>query len=159
MATIESLQRKYESLDKRISTRSEEEIDTGFLLAFDYEYPTQPSKVGIDTDEFTALCPWTGLPDNGTLTITYTPTDLCIELKSPQILPSFVSGRRHRAGARRQPYPQGPGLPVPASVDEGSPRLQGEGRPPYLGIGRAPDRSRERRRSDSGVEPWEASTR
>ena len=82
MATIESLQRKYESLDKRISTRSEEEIDTGFLLAFDYEYPTQPSKVGIDTDEFTALCPWTGLPDNGTLTITYTPADLCIELKS-----------------------------------------------------------------------------
>jgi len=36
----------------------------------------------MDTDEFTALCPWTGLPDYGTLKITYTPSDRVIELKS-----------------------------------------------------------------------------
>ena len=82
MAAISSLQEKYESLDRRLTARGEEAIDPGCLLAFGYEYPHQPSKVSIDTDEFTALCPWTGLPDYGTLTITYIPEALCIELKS-----------------------------------------------------------------------------
>ena len=82
MATIQSLREKYESLDKRIPSRGEEEIDTACLLAFDYEYPDQPSEVSIDTDEFSALCPWTGLPDYGSLTITYIPASQCIELKS-----------------------------------------------------------------------------
>jgi len=36
----------------------------------------------LDTDEFTAVCPWTGLPDYGTLDITYVPAGSCIELKS-----------------------------------------------------------------------------
>ena len=82
MAAISSLQEKYESLDRRLAARGEEAIDPDCLLAFEYEYPDQPSKVSIDTDEFTALCPWTGLPDYGTLTITYIPEALCIELKS-----------------------------------------------------------------------------
>ncbi len=78
----ESLKEKYESLDRQLTLRSEEVIDVGCLLAFEYEYPDQPSQVSIDTDEFTALCPWTGLPDYGSLKITYVPADLCIELKS-----------------------------------------------------------------------------
>ena len=82
MATVESLREKYETLDGRISTRSAAEIDTSCLMAFGYEYPEQPSEITIDTDEMTALCPWTGLPDLGTLTISYTPANLCIELKS-----------------------------------------------------------------------------
>ena len=82
MATIPSLRGKYESLDRKLSATGEEAIDTGCLLAFEYEYPEQPSQVSIDTDEFTALCPWTGLPDYGTLKITYTPANSCIELKS-----------------------------------------------------------------------------
>ena len=32
--------------------------------------------------EFTSVCPKTGQPDFGTLTITYVPDELCIELKS-----------------------------------------------------------------------------
>lgn len=32
--------------------------------------------------EFTSLCPRTGLPDFGTITIKYVPNSLCIELKS-----------------------------------------------------------------------------
>ena len=36
----------------------------------------------MDTDEFTAVCPWTGLPDYGTLLISYVPSRSCIELKS-----------------------------------------------------------------------------
>ena len=82
MATIQSLREKYESLDKRITSRGEEEIDADCLMAFDYEYSDQPSEVSIDTDEFSALCPWTGLPDYGTLIITYIPASQCIELKS-----------------------------------------------------------------------------
>lgn len=82
MATIPSLREQYERLDKRILALGEEQIDTACLLSFDYGYPEQPSQVTIDTDEFTALCPWTGLPDYGTLTITYTPSDRCVELKS-----------------------------------------------------------------------------
>ena len=82
MATIESLQAKYTSLERRIAAKGEEAIDAECLLAFEYEYPGQDSQVSIDTDEFTALCPWTGLPDYGTLTVTYRPAALCIELKS-----------------------------------------------------------------------------
>ena len=82
MATIPSLLESYESLDRKIPSKGEEAIDAACLLAFQYEYPGQASRVSIDTDEFTALCPWTGLPDYGTLTVTYTPADLCVELKS-----------------------------------------------------------------------------
>ncbi len=32
--------------------------------------------------EFTSVCPKTGLPDFGTITLEYTPDELCIELKS-----------------------------------------------------------------------------
>ncbi|MBM3924937.1 MAG: NADPH-dependent 7-cyano-7-deazaguanine reductase QueF [SAR202 cluster bacterium] len=70
------------SLDREIKWKGEEVIDTGCLLAFEYEYPDQPAEVKIDTDEFTAVCPWTGLPDYGVLTIHYTPSDKVIELKS-----------------------------------------------------------------------------
>ena len=38
--------------------------------------------VELDTDEFTAVCPWTGLPDDGTRDITYVPGESVIELKS-----------------------------------------------------------------------------
>lgn len=82
MATIQSLQERYEGLDRKLIAKDEETIDTACLLAFEYEYPDTGAEVSIDTDEFTALCPWTGLPDYGTLTISYIPTDQCIELKS-----------------------------------------------------------------------------
>ena len=82
MATIGSLRDQYESLDKKIPTRSEEAIDSACLMAFQYEYPDQPAEIDIDTDEFTSLCPWTSLPDSGTLEISYVPANSCIELKS-----------------------------------------------------------------------------
>ena len=82
MPSIEELQCAYESLDEKIETVSEDSINSELLIAFDYEYPGSNSKVQIKTDEFTAVCPWTGLPDFGTLTIEYTPSNLCIELKS-----------------------------------------------------------------------------
>ena len=82
MATIKDLQEKYESLSGRYETASEAAIDPSGLLSFDFEYPGTETEVVIDTDEFTAVCPWTGLPDQGTLTVTYVPDRSCIELKS-----------------------------------------------------------------------------
>ncbi|MSQ05857.1 MAG: NADPH-dependent 7-cyano-7-deazaguanine reductase QueF [Dehalococcoidia bacterium] len=82
MATIPELKEQYQSLDRQVLIRSEETIDAQCLLAFQYDYPQQESQVTVDTDEFTAVCPWTGLPDYGTLHISYVPAHSCIELKS-----------------------------------------------------------------------------
>jgi 7-cyano-7-deazaguanine reductase len=38
--------------------------------------------ITLEATEFTALCPRTGQPDFGTVTIEYLPADLCIESKS-----------------------------------------------------------------------------
>lgn len=38
--------------------------------------------ISINCPEFTSVCPKTGLPDFGTITINYIPDKLCIELKS-----------------------------------------------------------------------------
>ena len=82
MATIPELKEQYESLDQQLSWKSEDTIDASCLLAFQYDFPEQESEVSIDTDEFTAVCPWTGLPDYGTLYISYVPAQSCVELKS-----------------------------------------------------------------------------
>ena len=82
MARLEDLQEAYQNLDWKLPMRGLEALASEALLAFDYEYPDHPQEIKVDTDEFTAVCPWTGLPDQGTLTITYVPSDRCVELKS-----------------------------------------------------------------------------
>jgi 7-cyano-7-deazaguanine reductase len=39
-------------------------------------------EITIDDPEFTSVCPKTGLPDFGVITIRYMPKELCLELKS-----------------------------------------------------------------------------
>ncbi len=39
-------------------------------------------EIEIAVPEFTSVCPKTGLPDFGTITISYVPDRLCLELKS-----------------------------------------------------------------------------
>lgn len=39
-------------------------------------------EIEIEMPEFTSVCPKTGLPDHGTLRLTYTPDRKCLELKS-----------------------------------------------------------------------------
>lgn len=82
MATIPELRNQYGNLDTPLVIKDESEIDAECLLTFQYEYPEQDTEVIVDTDEFTAVCPWTGLPDYGTLEINYVPDRSCIELKS-----------------------------------------------------------------------------
>lgn len=57
-----------------------EHVDVGVLETFAYDGPVQ--EVVTETREFTAVCPYSGLPDFATLTITYVPARTCIELKS-----------------------------------------------------------------------------
>ena len=59
-----------------------EAIDATVLETFPYEYPGREVAVDIDTDEFTAVCPWSGLPDFGTVAIRYLPGAKILELRS-----------------------------------------------------------------------------
>lgn len=47
-------------------------------------WPNQYSgyEIEIKIPEFTSVCPRTGLPDHGIITITYIPDKVCLELKS-----------------------------------------------------------------------------
>lgn len=49
-----------------------------------FENPRPERDYSIETicPEFTSVCPKTGQPDFGTLTITYVPDKICVELKS-----------------------------------------------------------------------------
>ena len=49
-------------------------------------------EVRIEVPEFTSICPKTGLPDFGTIVLTYVPQDSCIELKS---LKTYINGYRN----------------------------------------------------------------
>jgi 7-cyano-7-deazaguanine reductase len=52
------------------------------LETFKNQFPDRDYQIEIVAPEFTSVCPRTGQPDFGTLTITYTPDKLCVELKS-----------------------------------------------------------------------------
>lgn len=52
------------------------------LETFTNQFPERDYTVEIVCPEFTSVCPKTGQPDFGTLTITYTPDQRCVELKS-----------------------------------------------------------------------------
>jgi len=71
---------KYSS--RRFDVQSEDVIDGDVLEAIPFAYPESGTEVVYRTDEFTAVCPWTGLPDFGSLTIRYVPRDSLVELKS-----------------------------------------------------------------------------
>src|SRR5207253_5111529 len=52
------------------------------LETFANQYPGRDYTIEIVCPEFTSVCPKTGQPDFGTITFTYTPEKLCVELKS-----------------------------------------------------------------------------
>lgn len=52
------------------------------LETFENQFPDRNYTIQIVCPEFTSVCPKTGQPDFGTLTFTYTPDRLCVELKS-----------------------------------------------------------------------------
>ena len=52
------------------------------LETFENHFPDRDYQIEIVAPEFTSVCPRTGQPDFGTLTITYTPDKKCVELKA-----------------------------------------------------------------------------
>jgi 7-cyano-7-deazaguanine reductase len=52
------------------------------LETFDNQYPDRDYTIEIVCPEFTSVCPKTGQPDFGVLTINYIPAAKCVELKS-----------------------------------------------------------------------------
>ena len=68
--------------DRRDDVQDVSSIDVKVLDTFPYEYAGKDIVINIETDEFTAVCPWSGLPDFATITINYVPAKVCIELRS-----------------------------------------------------------------------------
>jgi 7-cyano-7-deazaguanine reductase len=62
------------------------------LETFENHFPEREYTVEIVCPEFTSVCPKTGQPDFGTLTITYVPAARCVELKS---LKYYLQGFRN----------------------------------------------------------------
>jgi 7-cyano-7-deazaguanine reductase len=69
-------------LDRRYDVEPLSAIDIRALETIPYEYPGRKVVINIDTDEFTAVCPYSGLPDFALLRIDYIPSKELIELRS-----------------------------------------------------------------------------
>ncbi len=52
------------------------------LEVFENKYPDRDYFITHVNEEFTSVCPKTGLPDFGVITINYIPDKLCLELKA-----------------------------------------------------------------------------
>ena len=62
------------------------------LVVFPNPYPNRDYVVTHTNPEFTSVCPVTGLPDFGEITVVFVPDELCVELKSLKYY--FVSFRQ-----------------------------------------------------------------
>ena len=68
-------------------------MSSAALETFPNPRPERDFEIAIDCPEFTSMCPKTGLPDFGTIRITYVPDERCVELKS---LKYYLLGFRNR---------------------------------------------------------------
>ena len=64
-----------------MSTKPSTSLDT-----FENPNPDRDYTIRIDMPEFTCLCPLTGQPDFASIEVEYVPDELCLELKSPEIV-------------------------------------------------------------------------
>jgi 7-cyano-7-deazaguanine reductase len=86
VASIEELKLQYLNINQEFENlepvTNVDGIKKSLLLCFDNTVSELQSEVEIESDEFTAVCPWTNLPDYGNLKIIYLPGKHLIELKS-----------------------------------------------------------------------------
>lgn len=66
---------------------------SGPIECFPNRHSDRDYEIKIVAPEFTAVCPRTGQPDFATLTITYIPDRLCLELKSLKL---YLQSYRNR---------------------------------------------------------------
>ncbi len=79
----------------RGTTNYDNKPDTKILEAFENSHPGRDYKITFKCPEFTALCPITGQPDFGVITISYIADKLCLESKSLKLY--LFSYRNHGA--------------------------------------------------------------
>ena len=82
----------------------EDQINPDFLETFSFESPNQ--YITTETDEFSAVCPFSGLPDLAYVKIEYYPLGgKCIELKSLKYyFTSFRNVGIYQEGATKKIY-------------------------------------------------------
>ena len=88
----------------KLAFDSEDKIRAELLETFDFDSPDQ--YILTETDEFSAVCPFSGLPDLAYVKIEYFPTGgKCVELKSLKYY--FISYRNvgiYQEGATKRIY-------------------------------------------------------
>ncbi len=75
-------QTQFAPLDKSLPFDGYEKIETSVLATFPYEHVGKNIVINIDTNEFTAVCPFSGLPDFAIIKVNYIPNKEIIELRS-----------------------------------------------------------------------------
>ena len=71
------MKKSYSNLQNNIR-----DLDIPKMERWKNKYLDRDYTVAIKTDEFTCICPKTGLPDYATICIDYIPDKYCVELKS-----------------------------------------------------------------------------
>jgi 7-cyano-7-deazaguanine reductase len=80
-----SIKKVSASLEKEIkyTIESPDIVKTDVLVPMEYQYQNHRDiDIVIQQPEYTSVCPMTGLPDVGCITITYRPYNKIVELKS-----------------------------------------------------------------------------
>lgn len=86
MSENPTVREQFKAEDKVLPFKGPEAIDAACLECFSYEYAGTPHGSGMEivttTDEFTSVCPFSGLPDFAEVSIAYVPDQHCLELRS-----------------------------------------------------------------------------
>ena len=77
-----SVRDQFKAHGKSIDFTGPEAIDTDALECFEYQFPGRDIDIITTTEEFTSVCPFSGLPDFGKLMLIYSPDRKCVELRS-----------------------------------------------------------------------------
>ena len=80
MAKVEVNHEKYKNI--RFDIEDENVILVDILETIPYEYVGKDIEVTIPTNEFTSVCPWSGLPDFADINISFIPNEELVEMKS-----------------------------------------------------------------------------
>jgi 7-cyano-7-deazaguanine reductase len=77
---------QFKAEDRTLPFKGPEAIEAHLLECFPYEYADKPYGQAMEivtvTDEFTSVCPFSGLPDFAVVSITYVPDRDCLELRA-----------------------------------------------------------------------------
>jgi 7-cyano-7-deazaguanine reductase len=74
---MDKVKKTYEGLQENVR-----KLKTPSIEVWQNKYADRDYMIHLTTDEFTCICPKTGLPDFATIKVDYKPDQRCLELKS-----------------------------------------------------------------------------